>query len=261
MSKLHAAEEAIEDGNTRAARGQIRAFINHVGAQLAKGISILAGDALISDALAILALLPAELAAEPTPAVTPVEGTPTIPPPPVPFTPTPVASNSTEIRVVAGWNLISAPFALLDASVTSVFAGASAIVQVSIYSDGAWVTANRTESGWSGALAQIVDGKGYYVYATSATTLTLQPKPLDPLSLPPSYSLPAGWSMIGFTASAASMSVDTYLLSLKGKWVSLFRYDPGKGWQIARPGGGGMRKVEIGRGYWIYLSEAGTLVP
>ncbi|MBI2906267.1 MAG: hypothetical protein HYX92_01285, partial [Chloroflexi bacterium] len=53
----------------------------------------------------------------------------------------------------------------------------------------------------------------------------------------------------------------TYLASLSGKWTTLYRYNPILGWEMAKPGGIGFKDVERGRGYWVYVMEAGTLAP
>ncbi|MFH1485742.1 MAG: hypothetical protein ABIH46_06705, partial [Chloroflexota bacterium] len=148
----------------------------------------------------------------------------------------------------------------LDPSLSAVFAGTPEVSKVYTL-EGGWASATRGAGGWSGLLTEIVDGKGYWVYATANTTLTLHPKPPDPLALPPSYSLTEGWHLIGYTSSLTTMPVQTYLSTLQGKWTSIYRYDVAKGWEVAKPGGLGFSHVELGRGYWMYLTSAGTLVP
>ncbi|MBI2906993.1 MAG: aryl-sulfate sulfotransferase [Chloroflexi bacterium] len=193
---------------------------------------------------------------------------PTATPSPVPTptgTATPAAAtpapSSNQIQLSAGWNLISVPGPQTDSSVSAVFAGAPGVTRVQTFQDGAWLFAGRTADGWGGALAQIIDGKAYWVSASEAATLSLRPKAADPLAPRPSYPLPQGMSMIGFTSSQATMPVDTYLSSLSGKWSTLYRYNPVLGWEMAKPGGLGFTGVELGRGYWIQLTESGTLAP
>lgn len=126
--------------------------------------------------------------------------------------------------------------------------------------DGAWAYAFRVGDAWNGTLAQIVDGRGYWVYATTPTSFFVSPKPPDSLAPRPSYALPADWSTIGVTSSQAAIAVDAYLASLEGKWTSMYNYDPGLGYNLAKPGFG-FTSVERFRGYWIFLSAPGALVP
>lgn len=175
-------------------------------------------------------------------------------------TPTPAPAPN-QIQLFAGWNLISVPSAQIDPSIGVVFAETPAVTKVHTYREGTWLIANRGAGGWSGTLTQILDGKGYWVYATEAASLTLHPASPDTMASPPSYPFNEGMNMIGYTSSIAIMPVDTYLARVQGKWTSLYRYDATKGWEVAKPGGMGFTQVERGRGYWIYLNAPGTLVP
>ncbi|MBI2906269.1 MAG: S8 family serine peptidase [Chloroflexi bacterium] len=216
-------------------------------------------------------MIPATAGLTPTFTPTPIPtGTAVLPPPSPPeitrtVTPTPTSTPSgaaaSQLQLAEGWNFISVPGPQLDPSLGAVFAYNPSVTRVNAFQDGNWVSALRGPDGWSGPLAQISDGKGYWVYSSSPATLSLRPKPVDPMTPPPSYPLQEGWSMIGYTSSLAAMPVDSYLASLKNRWISLYRYDPATGWQVARPGGLGFGEVQRGKAYWLYLSAAGMLVP
>jgi hypothetical protein len=101
------------------------------------------------------------------------------------------------------------------------------------------------------------DGKGYWIKMKVPATLTVHGViPLPPAVLP-TYSVLLGWNLIGFT-STSSMTANTYLAGVAGKWASLWTFDPAIG-----------RYVKVldtdlmlpGRGYWIYMKEAGVIVP
>lgn len=174
-------------------------------------------------------------------------------------TPTPLGTN--QIQIAMGWNIISVPAPQQDPAIAAVFADTPTISKVYGYADGKWDFAQRSGDTWLGSLTQIVDGRGYFVFATSAPVLTFHSKPADGSAPPRSYPLPAGWSLIGYSSSLVSMPVENYLSSLQGTWTVLYRYDALNGWAIAKPGGLGFKDVEMGRGYWINLSAAGTLSP
>ncbi|MFH1485744.1 MAG: S8 family serine peptidase, partial [Chloroflexota bacterium] len=182
--------------------------------------------------------------------------TPTPKPPPTP-TRTPTPTN--RVALSTGWNLISIRCPLQDASIAKVFAQTTSVTKVYTSQSGSWDSATRDTGVWTGSLTHILDGYGYYVYTDKNATLTLAHRPTDPTAPPPYYPLLPGWNLIGFTSSSSTTPVETYLSSIQGKWVYLYRYSPTKGWEMARPGGVGFTEMEVGRGYWIRLAAAGTL--
>lgn len=149
----------------------------------------------------------------------------------------------------------------VEPSIVALFAQAPAVTRIFAFQDGKWISATREGEQWSGQLTQMADGKGYWVYANDPVTLGLRPTLPDPLAPPPSYALAAGWNLIGYTSSLANLPVDSYLNSLEGKWTSVYRYAPGKGWEVAKPGALGFGEMQAGVGYWVYLAQAATLVP
>ncbi|MBI2906253.1 MAG: hypothetical protein HYX92_01215 [Chloroflexi bacterium] len=212
------------------------------------------------------------------PALSPVVApTPTLTPTPTPTltpvaTPTPTSSSTptatltpspNQIRLHEGWNLISVPAPLQNPSVGVVLAQAPAVTRVFTCVGESWTSASRGVDGWGGTLTQIVEGQGYFVYATAPITLTLSLKAADPLAGRSSYPLPVGWSLIGYSTPLLSPSsaVAAYLKSIEGKWASLYRLDAARGWEIAKPGGVGFPEMERGKGYWISLRSPGTLTP
>ncbi|MFH1484764.1 MAG: hypothetical protein ABIH46_01720 [Chloroflexota bacterium] len=180
--------------------------------------------------------------------------------PPV-ATATPTPSPYDIIQLTAGWNLISVPESQMHPSIGAVLANATAVTKVYTYVDGTWVHAYRTTEGWGGPLTQIVEGRAYFAYSSIPNAIILHRRPSEPANEPPSYSLSAGWSMIGFTSFSSTRPVNAYLGSLADKWTSLYRYDAARGWELAKPGGVGFTDMDAGRGYWVYLTVAGTLVP
>ncbi|MBI2907585.1 MAG: hypothetical protein HYX92_08030 [Chloroflexi bacterium] len=185
-----------------------------------------------------------------------------------PPTPTPAAGAPTpvtpvlRIKLVRGWNLMSVPRRLAEDKVGDVMSGVADRVYT-YNATGGWDFATSVGGVWTGTLTSIEDGKAYWVNSLVDGDLTLTLAPKDPSRPAPRYSLPAGWNLIGYTTLdlAPSVNVSAYLAPLAEKWVSLYRYDPNTGYEIARPAGGGFGTVEIGRGYIINLSEQGDLVP
>ena len=171
-----------------------------------------------------------------------------------------------EIELSLGWNLVSVPRTLAGPAIEEVFAGITTVEKVYTY-DGDWHCA-FFEDGMlqpESTLIDIDDGKGYWVYTSEPKTITIKLKPLEYMSTPPSYLLPAEWSLIGYTSIQldAQMPVDAYLSYLT--WNTLYRFNPyTRMYEIAKPTADtihGFQEFELGRGYWIYLSLGDELVP
>jgi hypothetical protein len=202
-----------------------------------------------------------------------------------PYTNSSTAASSIEVvtdrtnfrfNLAEGWNLISMPMPLETPAIETVFADITTVDRVASFWGGESFTATYADGVWdtAGGLTQIEDGKGYLVHATAATTLVVTFAAIDPLTPTPVYDIPAGWNLIGFTSvglTASTVDADDYLASLAKigipTWVVLYRYP---GWSQDRPGavdlaaitgaeGAGM--LAIGKGYWLYCSDAGVLVP
>ena len=177
-----------------------------------------------------------------------------------------VVDTLLDIELSPGWNLISVPRELENSAIENVFYGITTVERVYTYQDGDWYAAFYDDDEWTYLgdyeLTEIVDGMGYWVYASAPTTLTLTLKPLEYVATPPEYPLPTGWSLIGYTSLPLDpqMPVEVYLTSVEGIWKTLYRYDPAVDYELAKPSYG-FTYVEIGRGYWIYLTADGVLVP
>jgi hypothetical protein len=165
--------------------------------------------------------------------------------------------------LTTGWNLVSIPKPVGDSSVSSVFSGVTTVDKIYGRSGDTWQIASYSEGAWGGTLTDIMPGSGYWMQASADTTVNLIYKPADPLDLPPVYGLPAGWSLIGYTTLELNPSapVSSYLLSVQGKWTSLYAFNPTTGWALSKPGAVGFSHVQMFKGYWLFLTEAGELVP
>ncbi|MBI2909461.1 MAG: hypothetical protein HYX92_17590 [Chloroflexi bacterium] len=172
------------------------------------------------------------------------------------ITPTPLVS----ITLKQGWNLISTPGQLVDPSLRAVLDGMADKVY-HIRASGVWDYAVYLGGDWVGDLKKIEPGKSYWVRSATGGRLVFNLSPKNQGPSAPSYELGEGWNMIGYVSDTASMPVDTYLASLLGKWITLYRNYGAAGWEVATPGGFGFKDVELGQGYLIYLLSEGTLTP
>jgi len=179
-----------------------------------------------------------------------------------------------DITLDPGWNLISVPGGIADPSVSNVFAGTNVSKVFTWDPVRFWTAAilNPDTGAFEGSLISISASNGYWVFTDRFETLTVTLAKRGPTTVIPNYNLTAGFNLIGFTAIAAdtvapisdsrldeSVDTDTYLASLGDTWTNLVGFDPATGFEVQTPGGPGT--MDMGKGYWVFLSEAGTLIP
>lgn len=179
------------------------------------------------------------------------------------------------LHLYEGWNLVSVPRELESASIEAVFEGITTITRVYYYdpiSGWKWAFYNNETESWdtSGGLTTIDDGKGYWIYATAEISVALTLKEIDPVNTtPPTYPVKAGWNLIGYTTLSLETStpIYAYLQNLyngyfEPLWVKLYRYTPGIGYEMATPWYTDyFDTFDLTRGYWLYCSEDGEIVP
>jgi len=162
----------------------------------------------------------------------------------------------TQVDLVEGWNLISIPWFLENDSIEVATAGIAGNLEAIWYYDKASTTWKWYKPGILGAtLAKLEPGKGYWVKMTGDDTLSLMGSFLgpNPLALPPTYDVKAGWNLVGFHSEEVQ-TASTYLKSLNGDWSSLYEYVNGGYNKVL-----GDEIMNPGRGYWLYVEADGTI--
>ena len=151
--------------------------------------------------------------------------------------------TSVDIALNSGWNLISLPLMPNNGnvSVSALFSGHPAPDAIWSYSGG----------GWSSPTI-MVDGQGYWVHMTAAATVTESGavNPLPPKT-PPTYTVAAGWNLIGFKSTCAKTASDY----LGGPPLRMWGYD--NGWITVQS----FNMLQPGLGYWLAANSAGTIYP
>jgi hypothetical protein len=173
------------------------------------------------------------------------------------------------IKLNPGWNLISIPLVLENNSIEDVLAD--------IRSDVSVVYAYDPEDEWSvwhpepaipSNLDTIELGRGYWIEMKNPATLTVEGVLFETteLSPPPSFSLKAGWNLVGIY-SLDNRFMYTAFASIENKYSTLWAYDTGTGelvklfskadpeLALADP------RLEAGKGYWVYMIQEGDIVP
>ena len=159
-----------------------------------------------------------------------------------------------ERQLYEGWNLISLPRIPEDPSITVM------LYDIIDYVESVW-TYNAATGLWlsysPGApsdLTKMVDGKGYWISMSASATLTVNgtEMPEDPFDPLPAYQVVEGWNLVGFK-STSTMTVSEYLLGVE--YVRVYEYVDGYHVLTAND------NMVPGRGYWVAVSEPGTIYP
>ena len=175
------------------------------------------------------------------------------------------------ITLFAGWNLISLPVIPLSSAMGYVLAGLIVGGNFTIvwsYQAGKWLSATCCSGGkvkpGSPPLTTMQDGFGYWIYVTTPSTLNVLGYVIAlPPSIPPSYSLSAGWNLVGFKPQpdpTLSVSVSVYLTSVSGDYNvnSVWIYDNPSGTWIRTTGS---TPIPVGEALWVYMTTPATLRP
>lgn len=172
-------------------------------------------------------------------------------------TPEEPAAPVDAINLEAGWNLVSLMLIPTSSNITDVLAG--------IDVDSVWAydaSIEDPDKRWSsyapgapGDLETMVDGKGYWIEMNELAVLTVVGQELpDPPAALPAYSVVEGWNLIGFK-STTPRTAHSYLLAIDGKYTLVRGYS-GSYFTV-----GTGENLDPGSGYWISITEPGTIYP
>jgi len=179
------------------------------------------------------------------------------------ITSAPEAVTSYNITLHEDWNLVSLPLIPESSNITDVLAGVTGanVTQVWAYDPTLlpgtpWL---NYIPGVGGNLTTMEDGIGYWVVANGEATLTVTGQCMpDPPATPPMYAVYDGWNLIGYK-SIITRTHDDYLLNVAGRYTVIWGYD--EGWDLVFPLPLGTGMLTPGQGYWVWMTEDGTIVP
>ncbi len=170
------------------------------------------------------------------------------------------------VPVVPAFNLLSISWQPNDPSPGAVFLPIQSSVRRVFAFDACdtadpWKVWDPASSGTSD-LTAITPAKGFWLEGQGSATLPEGGPEPTTTSIP----LCLGWNLIGYPAGSAR-PVATALASIAGKYVRLFGFDPTDSadpWEVYDVGvpawANDLTELRPGRGYWIYVTEATTLV-
>ena len=186
------------------------------------------------------------------------------------------------VSLVPGLNLVSVPGTPANTDINSVIGATDPIDLVTTYDPtaalGPWLVATRNaDTGlFEGTFTKIDAEHGYWVRASSFFSLNVElPLPALTGQLPPTLAVRAGWNLVPIVdlrqqAFGSEIGPEAYFTGVN--WSLAYTFDTiGSAWiripkntpavtpdDVATTLGDA---VQVGRGYWIFASEAGTIVP
>lgn len=176
-------------------------------------------------------------------------------PPPVP------TSGTYDIPLTTGWNLVSTPGVLADASPMTVFASTTADAVWSYdpanpAADSGWLVYDPSHPEFSN-LNAIEPGDGYFVHASTTSTLSLSASLFAPGATPPARALQSGWNLIG-SYVPIDEDIDDALATIG--WAGL-EYTALWKWNTATQSFLLPPAIRPGEGYWILLDAPHLYAP
>ncbi len=188
--------------------------------------------------------------------------------------------------LIPGMNLVSVPGTPSSSAVNDVFSDA-AIELVATFdpasSGASWQSAQRNASSGllEGNLSAVKSGQAYFVQSSGFVTVSVDIPKAGFLQLPDTVSLNKGWNLVpvidvGTSAENTGIDLDTYFNSVSDSVVAAMTWNTqtnawikiqsaaDAGDQVStldHEGDGVDDEVQVGRGYWVYMTEKGTLVP
>jgi hypothetical protein len=194
------------------------------------------------------------------------------------FTFTVIARSAYTVPVSPGWNLISFPGDPIDTAIDAVIPSTHPATQVLTYdpsdADGPWLVATRaTDGSWTGTLATVDSSRAYWVRTGAFTSISTLIPERDPSAVLPTIAVGAGWNLVSvidlqtgkaptqttLAARTAGLDPDLYFSSIT--WTVAYGFDTqGNQWRKITPSAT-VDNVGQGKGYWVWATKAGTLVP
>ena len=192
-----------------------------------------------------------------------------------------------EIDLFPGWNLISLPGTPVDPAIDSVLPDDHPATTVLAFENGEWKTATRGADGsWEGTITEIDANHGYWINTTAFDELEALIPERDPTTQIPTIAVIAGWNLVPIVdltqADAGDPpggdndgdgTIEEDCTDPNNDCVTGNAYFASIGWSVAygydtetntweklseTPSRG---NVFNGKGYWVWVTKKGTLVP
>lgn len=178
-----------------------------------------------------------------------------------------------EVPLKPGMNLVSLPSDPGDTAINSVITSDD-VLSVMTYdpsnpdpdTGSPWLSASRATAGADlvGNLGSIDSSHAYWVQSSSFAPIKTEIPEQGFAAVPPSIAVVVGWNLVPVVSltgasPGALIDADTYFSSVN--WVAAYSFEPDASpkWAATLPKS--FTNITVGKGYWLYVAEAGILVP
>ena len=181
------------------------------------------------------------------------------------------ARTKTSVTITPGWNLISLPGEPADNAINAVITS-SQVETVLTYNPaipGGWKTAVRDGDTLVGSLTTIDASHAYWVLSNNSDPIKTEIPGFTGgvAQVPPAIDIHVGWNLIPAVtlSGAASWDADVYLSGVS--WVKAKSWNAAtETWTEVLPDLSTAPDINdtnilVGKGYWVYSTKVGVLVP
>lgn len=172
-----------------------------------------------------------------------------------------------------GWNLVSIPGEPTDSDINLVISAAHPASTILTYDPsvpGGWLTAVRDNDGlFAGTLTTITSNRAYWILTNSfeAINITIPRLASGAAALPPTVNIVEGWNFVpvldvtGVSVKSGDVTVApaTYFAGLTLSRAYTFN-TVANTWSSVTVAST-VEDLSTGKGYWVYATKTGTLVP
>jgi hypothetical protein len=190
-----------------------------------------------------------------------------------------VAKAAFKLNLSPGWNLVSLPADPTDTAINVVTVDNPEITAIITYAPsepGGFLSAVRDADGdFAGTLTTIDSSRGYWMLTDAFKTLSVDLVSLAAGQagvLPPAIAIVKGWNLVpvvditGLLAAGANVKQSDYFASIKGSSTSpeltrAYHFDTVLNQWVNVDITDAAVNLSVGKGYWIYHTKGGVLVP
>ena len=148
---------------------------------------------------------------------------------------------TSNLNLVAGWNLMSFPVTSENDTPDNIFAGQT-------YTIWRWDAVKKKYFSPSSA-APVELGVGYWIWVGYNQTVTMSGVPVDNYSI----NLVAGWNLVGFPVTNENTTPDNIFA---GQTYNIWKWNAENNKYVSPPSD---QPVELGVGYWIWVEKEMTI--
>jgi hypothetical protein len=178
-----------------------------------------------------------------------------------------------EVKLSPGWNLVSVPGTPSASAIDDVIGSTHPATTVLTYEAGEWKTSTRgVDNAWEGTVTQIDSDHAYWIETGAFTSIETLINERSTATLLPTITVKAGWNLVPVVDLAQTAAPTQAQLAANSHGFTAAAYFASLTWTVAYgfdTQANEWRKITAttgdnvgqGKGYWVWATKAGELVP